>query len=85
MEVCQSNPELMKKIRELREKWYPGILAKTAAAALSGAAIGGGGGAMIGGPIGAGIGVVAGVTVGAIAGFYVGAKLAVDSITDKNK
>ena len=84
IEVCQANSELMKDIRELADKCYPGILAKTAGAAISGAAIGAGGGAMFGGPIGASIGAVAGVTVGVFAGFYVGAKLAVDSVTKQD-
>lgn len=84
-EVCEANRELMKKIRELGKECYPGILTKTAGAAVSGAAIGAGGGAVIGGPIGATIGAVTGVTVGAVAGFIVGAKLAVDSVTNKNK
>ena len=71
--VCESNKEFMKKIRDLHESYYPGILKVTAACAVSGAAVGGGGGAAVGGPAGAALGAVIGVGTGAVGGFLAGA------------
>lgn len=68
--VSNSNKEFMEKIRELDDKYYPGILKVTAAGALSVAAAGACGGAVAGGPLGAAVGAVLGVTAGAVGGFF---------------
>ena len=65
----KANKHFMTKIRELDEKYYPGILKITALCALLGAALGGGGGARVG-AYGAAIGAILGVVIGGAGGFF---------------
>ena len=82
--VCNANKALMEKIRNLDEKYYPGLLKATVVGAFSGAFTGAGAGALGGGPLGAAVGAVVGLAAGGASGFYTGGYYAVKKQNKNN-